>query len=207
MFKCVVVSALGFCLAQSVEAQGYVGAVAALTSVGLDCSGHDTCDKKGFGVKLYAGSPISKENRVDLGVGVVDAVEFGLINFGKGGGAHTVTYIDLNSGSPFDQSVSTVGTANAIFGAFVARFAVVDTISLLVKPGLAYVSSTQRYYIGSNSNGSETATKLQPYLGFGAELNVDSKFKLVGSFDWTRYDVGSKKSNLTSLGLGAEIGF
>ncbi len=207
MFKYVVVGALSICFVHSASAQGYVGAVAALTSVGLDCSGHDTCDKRGFGIKLYAGSPISKENALDFGVGVVDAVEFGLVNFGKGSGSHTVTYVDLNTGNPFDQAVVTVGTANAIFGAFVARFPLADSIAVLAKPGLAYVSSTQRYYIGSNSNGSTTSTKLQPYLGLGAEVAVASKLKLIGSFDWTRYDVASKKSNLTSFGLGAELGF
>lgn len=188
-------------------AQGYVGAVVALTKLGSGCSGTLSCDTKGVGAKVYFGSKLAKESRFEFGFGAVDAVEFGVMSFGKGSYTYNKDYVNGSTGTPFTLDASTVNTANALVASVVARMPVFDGVSILVRPGLAYVSSTQRYYVAGVRNGSETETKLKPYVGLSVEYSVMDKFKVVGSFDWTRFDAASQKANLTALGLGAEIGF
>lgn len=188
-------------------AQGYVGAVAALTKLGSGCSGTLSCDTSGVGAKVYFGSKLSKESRFEFGVGEIDAVEFGVMSFGKGSYTYNKDYVDGSTGDPFTLNASTVNTANALVASIVARVPLFDGASFLVRPGLAYVSSTQRYYVAGAQNGSQTETKLKPYLGLGLEYSLTDNFKVVGSFDWTRFDAASQNVNLMSLGLGAEVGF
>jgi len=188
-------------------AQGYAGAVVALTKLGSGCSGTLSCDTRGVGAKIYFGSKLAKESRFEFGFGEVDAVEFGVMSFGKGSYTYSKDYVNGATGVPFTLDASTVNTANALVASIVARVPIFDGASILVRPGLAYVSSTQRYYVAGVQNGSETTTKLKPYVGLGLEYSLVDKFKVVGSFDWTRFDAASQKVNLMSLGLGAEIGF
>jgi len=207
MKKIIISSAIAL-LSCAAAAQGYAGAVVALTKLGADCAGMLVCDTKGHGAKIYFGSKLAKENQLDFGVGGVDAIEFGVIAFGKGASNYTREYVDAVSGGPnIVAPATTVNTANALIASVVARVPLFEGASFLVRPGVAYVSSTQRYYVSGVQNGSETATKLKPYVGLGLEFSLMENMKVVGSFDWTKFDVANQKANLTSLGLGAEIGF
>lgn len=187
-------------------AQGYAGAVVALTNFDANCGEQMSCDNKGHGVKVYFGSKLAKESQIDLGFAKLDSVEVGLINFGKGRLSYSRAFVDPDNG-PYLVNAATVNTANALTAAAVIRMPVFDGAAFLVRPGLAYVSSTQRYYVSGVQDGSETATKFKPYLGLGVEYAPMDNFKIVGSFDFTQFDVAGQKANLKSLGLGAEIGF
>ncbi|MBI3381252.1 MAG: hypothetical protein HY019_04515 [Aquabacterium sp.] len=192
----------------AVHAQGYVGAVAALTSIGGGCpSGNTECDKKGFGLHLYAGSTLSKAKQIDFGVGRLESVEVGLMTFGKGD-SNGVKQIPI----PYDTATtevptSAVATANALTFAAVSRVPLMDGVAIGIKTGIAFVSSTMRYSIGGVQDGSETASKLKPYLALTVEYAPMSNLKIVWSYDWTRFDVAGQKGSLGALGLGAEVGF
>lgn len=206
-----IIVAFSFCLSSAATfAQGYVGAVAALTSIGLDCSGQTNCDKRGFGVKFYAGSKLSASNQIDLGIGKVDAVEVGVINFGKASSQFTAgyTYEDPVLGlTPATRVVHQVATANALTAAVVLNAPVTTDFALSARLGGAYVSSTVKKYVEGAGDGSVTSTKLKPYVGFSASYNIVDSIKLIGSYDATRYDVLGHQSWLSLLGLGAEMSF
>lgn len=210
-----VLTVIGFALfSVAAQAQGYVGAVAALSSVGVDCSNTLSCDKKGRAVKLYAGTKLAGNNQIDFGVGKLTSIEFGMINFGKAESSRGQVFnaYDPNNdgnGGTGDvlRVVSRVGTANALTLAAVADFPVTNEFSLAAKLGVAYVSSTLRTYVDGVANGSETETKLKPYLGLGASLSLADTFKVVGSYDLTAFDVAGRKSRASALGVGAEISF
>lgn len=193
------------------HAEGYVGAVAALTSIGGGCDARfSECDKKGFGLKIYFGSRFAPSNQLDFGVGKLESIEIGAINFGKSDSRGTVVIPGADSVDPTLPGYflgSTTATANALIVAGVARVPVADNFVATAKAGAAYVSSTIKYFIAGASNGSVTATKLQPYIGLGLELDVGSGLKIVGSYDWTRFNVESQKGNLGALGVGAQFGF
>lgn len=206
MKNCFIAAAL-FAAVGSSSAQGYMGAVVALTNFSASCTDPLVCHDKGHGIKLYAGSRLDKEYQLDIGVGKIDAVEVGVVNFGKGRLNYSQQFIDANTSNVYAVDAATVNTANALIGAFVMRMPVVDQLAFLVKPGIAYVSSTQRYYVQGVQNGSETATKLKPYLGLGVEYGIVDNVKIVGAIDWTQFDVAGQKANIYSFGLGAEVGF
>lgn len=193
-------------------AQGYAGVVAALSSVDAGCSDQLSCDKKGHALKVYFGTALAKGNQIDFGIGKLQSVEVGLIAFGKGASTSTTVLYDGNT-DPADPASHIVVptsrsiTANALTLAGAAKFPIVDDLAVVAKGGLAYVSSTIRYYTQGGQNGSETATKLKPYLGLGVEFEAMKGFRIVGSYDWTKFDVADQKGSLKALGLGAEIGF
>lgn len=193
------------------QAQGYVGAVASLSSIGIDCANKLTCDKKGFGARFYAGSKLSAENQIDFQFGKIDAFEVGVSNFGKASSTYIRTYTItdvVNGGTTTqDRTISTVGTANALTFAAVANMPVTTELAVLAKLGVAYVSSTARYYVDGVANASETETKLKPYLGLGASMVVFDSLKIVGNYDVTAFDVAGRKSRASSFGLGAEMSF
>ena len=206
MKKTVIASAMTL-LCGVAFAQGYVGAVVSLTSIGTDCSGVASCDKKGRGGKVYFGTKFAKANQLDFGIGSVDSLEFGVVTFGKGATTYTKQYLDANTSTTYDLDASTSNTANALVGTVVVRLPLFDGAAVTVRPGLAYVSSTQRYYVAGAQNGSETATKLKPYLGLGIEFSLFQDVRVVGAFDWTKFDVADHHSSLKAFGVGAEIGF
>lgn len=187
--------------------QGYVGAVAALSRIDGACQGQDTCDHKGHAVRAYFGSALSPDHQIDLGIGKISSVEVGIISFGKGGSTGSVVYTDSGSASPYNRSGQRSTTANALTFSAVSTFPFGGGVSGLARAGVAYVSSTVRYHIDGVENGSETATKLKPYLGLGVEYEVVDNLKVVGAFDWTQFDVAGNKSSLKSFGLGAQVGF
>ena len=197
------VAGLLFSLSMLANAQGYIGVAAAKSNVGIDCAGKTLCDHKGFGAKLYAGTKMSAGDPVD-------AVEVGVMNFGKSRSSALVNYDDVNTpitGISTLREVSTVGLVNALTFSGVLNFTVTDGLVLTTKMGVAYVSSTVRTYVDGAPNGSVTATKFKPYLGLAASFSVDENVKLVGSYDLTVFDVDGKKSHAGMMGLGAEVQF
>lgn len=191
--------------------QGYVGAVVALSRIDGACQGQDTCDHKGHAIRAYFGSALSPDHQVDLGIGKLSSVEVGFVNFGKGGSTGAISYIDPTDSDPTTNQHTRPGqrstTANALTLAAVSTFPFGGGVTGVVRTGVAYVSSTVRYYDVGVENGSETATKLKPYLGLGVEYEVVDNLKIVGAFDWTQFDVAGNKSSLKSFGLGAQVGF
>lgn len=191
----------------SAMSQGYVGAVVALSRVDGACGGQDTCDQRGHAVRAYFGTPLSAENQIDFGVGKISAVEVGLIGFGKGRSSGQASYTPDVNNPPVSVPTQRSTTSNALTFAAVARIPVAGDLSGVLRAGAAYVSSTVRYYVNGVENGSETATKLKPYLGLGLEFEAMKGFRIVGSYDWTKFDVSDQKGGLKAFGLGAEIGF
>lgn len=187
--------------------QGYAGAVVALSKIDGACQGQETCDHRGRAARVYFGSNLSAARQIDLGIGKIAAVEFGLMSFGKGGSTGQGTYtMDVDVG-PVVLPTQRSTTANALTFAVASVFPFGGGVSGVVRTGAAYVSSTVRYYVNGVENGSETATKLKPYLGLGLEVDVVDNVKIVGVFDWTKFDVAGSSSSLHSIGLGAQVGF
>lgn len=196
-------------LSVPVYAQGYFGAVAALSSTGLDCSSTRSCDKKGFALKIYGGTKLTPSSQVDLGIARLDAVEFSAINFGKIGSTASATVKRYNSDTfAIDDVVvdaSTVNTVNAITAAAVLNAPVTSELGLAARLGMAYVSATSRRYVDGVSNGSETQTKFQPYVGFSAMYSITDAIRLVGSYDFTRAPFVGRTANVSAYGVGAEL--
>ncbi len=183
------------------SAEGYAGAVVALSRVEFGCTSGYSCDYKGHGGKLYAGTQLSANHSVDLGVGKLDALEFAYLKFGGARG-------NLDVPDPFNpQSYNESALSDAVAVAGVAHFPVVDQFAIVAKLGLAYVSSTVRTAQNGKSLGETTENHVQPYGALGLEYAIPNVVKIVGSLDMTRYKVGSRKGNARMIGIGAETNF
>jgi len=211
MKKCLLAAAAVFC-GSVVHAQGYAGAVSALSKIDFGCSASDAvCKNNGRGGKLYAGVGLSPQSVLNFGIGAVDAVEVAYIKFAQGkksGTAGVITY-DADNDVYYSRTAATMTyrQADAIAAAAVAHFQLFENATASAKLGVAYVSSTRRTSQEGVSMGGETAPKFKPYIGLGLEYNVPQVIRLVGSFDRTKYDVGGVKANATLIGLGAEKDF
>lgn len=97
--------------------------------------------------------------------------------------------------------------ADALSLAAVARFPLFEQMNFSAKAGVAYVSSTVRVDLEGVQYSSETATKFKPYVGFTLEYDIPAIVRVVGSFDYTQYDVGGKRGGASMLGIGAEKSF
>jgi hypothetical protein len=181
-------------------AEGYAGAVAALSRVDFGCTPGYSCDYKGHGGKLYAGTQLSANNSLDLGVGKLDAVEFAYLKFG---GARA----SLPAPDAFNPALHESALTDAVAVAAVAHFPVVDQFAIVAKLGVAYVSSTLRKAQDATSLGESTENHVQPYGAIGLEYAIPNVVKIVGSLDMTRYKVGSRKGNARMIGIGAETNF
>jgi len=197
-------------------AQGYVGAVLALTNIGADCPAGLDCKNSSEGFRLYAGTKLPPRYAFDFGFGKLDALEVGYMRFGRGSinGTQTVTeYIpalDDGVNNPIvARSAPLNGTtqADAITAAVVAHVPIAEQFAASARLGLAYVSSTYRTVLDGRSYTSETATKLKPYIGFGLEYDIPAIAKIIGTFDMTKYDAAGLTGNLRMIGLGAERSF
>ncbi|HIV69289.1 MAG TPA: outer membrane beta-barrel protein [Candidatus Aquabacterium excrementipullorum] len=196
------------------SAQGYAGAIVGISNYDLDCKGFTPCDKKGTPVKLYAGSR-SKDPLISAGSFKLDTVEVSYIRFGTAKarvGTRSDTYRDTsNPAQPVDvtvlQPVTINAKADALTMAGVGRFTIAQRFDATAKLGLAYVNSTVKTATGSTSTDSETTSKVQPYAGLGVEYTVLDKLRLVGAFDFTRFDSDGQKGTLYLFGVGAQYDF
>lgn len=193
-------------------AQGYAGVVAALSSIDAGCNNQLSCDKKGRAFKLYAGANLAKDKQIDFGIGRLQAIEVSVIGFGKASSNGTTIlfnpdFVPSDPAAQITAATSQSRTANALTLAGVAKFPIMEDMAFVARGGVAYVSSTVRYYVQGGQNGSETSTKLKPYLGVGFEFEAVKGLRVVGSFDWTKFDVVDQKGGLKALGVGAEVTF
>ncbi len=194
----------------SAYSQGYVGAVRSLSNIDFHCSDDVDCHKSGQAWRFYGGMRLAPGAAIDLGVGRIDAIEVAYMRFGsaRSGGTRTVSVFDVNLGIvDVVKDVAYKAQADALSASLVARFPVVDDLNVLGRLGVAYVSSTLRTDVGGMSDTSQTATKLKPYAGLGVEYEIPSVMKIIGSIDWTRYDVAGRSGSMRMIGVGAETSF
>lgn len=211
------------------SAQGYAGAVAGMTNLDLDCKGLSNCDKKGRGGKVYVGQKF-KNALVSAGRFKIDALEASYIRFGNAGGSFPSTTTSRLDG--FD-TVDTVRTdsirakSEALVLAGIGRFEIIpQRFDATAKLGIAYVNSTLDKSMVANSatsslfdpgvftystakgpTGSETVSKLQPYFGFGLEVQVIDNLRIVGNVDYTKFESDGRKGDLRLISIGAQYDF
>ncbi|MBP8140615.1 MAG: outer membrane beta-barrel protein [Acidovorax sp.] len=200
---------------QSASAQGYAGAIVALSNVGMDCLVPAvSCDRQARGGRIYVGTQLSEASRINLGVGAIDGIEVGYMKFGRARSAGTATsFIIADPADPGADPVpvavpaTATAQADALTVAVAAHFPVTDAFGLAARIGAAYVSSTVKWTKEGRSTGSRTSNEIRPYLGLGLEYNIPDLIKLVGTYDWTQYSVDGQKGSATLLGLGVEKAF
>lgn len=211
-FICLVALVLG----NSVCAQGYVGAVAALSNVDFDCQVRfSACDKSSSGGKIYFGQKLGSAPLAGFSP---RSVEVTYLRFGAGKAKGTEE-IDVavvqNPGTPSEEIVRGTRIApiaekaetDAIAVAGVWSVEPVHGASLSAKAGIAYVSSTIKDSLDGRSNGAKSQSRLQPYLGLAAAYSLAGTARVVASLDLTRFDVDGRKGLASMLGLGAELEF
>lgn len=193
------------------SAQGYVGAVAALSRLSDGCTESYRCSgtqAKGF--KVFAGTRLPQGQGLDLGVGQVNRVEVSAMRFGRVNSRSNITVPDLNEDfDPIDRevTVSDQVRADALTVAAVAEFPVMDQFSLVAKLGVAYVTSTVKFTQDGAGMGSKSQNSIRPYAGVGVEVTVPGDIRVMGTVDWTRYAVDGRSGSATQLGLGASVSF
>ena len=193
-------------------AQGYVGAVAALTRLSDACTASLRCeDSTANGFKVFGGAYLPADQVLKLGVAKLNRIEVGAMRFGKISSSGIVdrTFFDGDADAYF--TVPVAGTqkvqADAILGAAVLEVPLAQQLNLTTKLGLAYVSATAALEQGGRRFDSKTKSSVQPYVGLGLEYALPSNVLLQGGVDWTRYRVDGRSGSATQLGLGASMAF
>jgi opacity protein-like surface antigen len=181
-------------------AEGYVGAVLALTRVEAGCPSGYTCNFRGHGGKLYAGTKLSADRAVDFSFGKIDAIEVSYLKFGG-------TKADLPPPDAFNPGLHESTVTDAIAVSAVAHVPVADQFSVVGKLGLAYVSSTIRGAQDTTSLGGVSENHLKPYIALGLEYDIPNVVKIVGSMDLTGYQTTGRRGPATMIGIGAETNF
>lgn len=199
--------------ASAASAQGYAGAVAAISRASAGClSGYDCKDNQATGFKLYAGFRAApKDALLDLGFARVNGMEISFMRFGKvSGHGSRVIAVNGGSGSVVNRTVP-VGyssEADAVAAAVVAQVPLPAGFSLLPKVGLAFVSSTVNFTQDGARNGSRSANNVEPYLGIALNYELlPNTLQVNAGFDWTRFDAAGSKGNISMLGLGLDYSF
>ncbi len=214
------------------SAQGYVGAIVGLSNYDLNCEGFSPCDKKDKAVKLYAGTQF-KQGLIDTSRFKLDTLEVSYIRFGSvkaGTGTRRDSAADPDDSTIIintDRPMTASGKANAVVFAGVGRFIITPSLTASAKAGLAYVNTTIDQAVDGASWSSETKSKIKPYFGLGLEYALNDKLKIVGNFDYTKYEgefdgsIDGKADNASDnvvsdrtlkgsvyqLGLGLQFGF
>ena len=193
-------------------AEGYVGAVAAFTRLSDSCTpGYAECSgtqTKGF--KLFGGAKLSPSQTLNLGPARINRVEVAAMRFGRvnSRGTETIYVIDESFDVvPQDASSTHEVSANALAVAAVAELPVSSELAVLARVGVAYVTATVSTRLDGAGNGSKSGNAIRPYLGLGVEYGLPMDIQLVGSVDWTRYNVDGRSGSATQIGLGASVGF
>lgn len=210
MKKTIVAAAL-LASVFTASAQGYAGAVIALTKFGNGCDATLSCDKAKGSMKIYAGSKFKSANTIDLGVGSINAFEVSYIKFGSRRSSGNFDVPDVTDGSIVTTAYpgEKLEQIDALTAALVANFPIVEQLDASVKLGLAYVSTSTKTQVNINevvrSQGGETTNKLKPYLGLGLAYAVPDVFKVVLSYDLTRRDTSQGKGNIAPAGKSGSI--
>lgn len=211
--KNIIVGAVLACVSAVAGAQGYVGAVAALSNYRIDCPNSIKCDKGGFAGKVYFGQDFQPSSVISLGAMKVGSFEFGFVNFGRSNSAAvdllpSQTEDALNGNEPLVYGTfGKTYIAHALTAAMVGRIPLAGALNGVARVGVAYVSTTLKQSTNAASNGSVTEAKLKPYVGFGIEYEIANLVTVTGGVDITQYQAGGNKGTLTLLGIGAQKGF
>lgn len=211
MKRLFVVAAMSAAVS-SVHAEGYAGAILALTRLDIPCEASVPCDRKANGGRIYFGSRLSDASRIDFGVGAIDAVEFGYMKLGaaKTEGSATTYKFDPDDPAVVNSVLvpATVKTqADALTFAAVMHFPVTTNLSFAARAGAAYVTTTVKRTQDGLSSGSRSESHLRPYVGLGVEFDIPQWVKVVGTFDATQFEVNGKKGSAQLMGLGLEKAF
>lgn len=214
MKKLFVFGALA-ALSASALAEGYVGASVGRGKLPFSCAEGANCKQTVNVFKLYAGTRLKEANRVDLGVGRIDSIEVAFLRNTNKATETTIveqTYFfndPINGPSVLVRDVPSrrLLSLDALVLAPVLNFGVADNTSLFVKAGAAVVTATIKSTLNGVSMKSESKTKLQPYVGFGASYNVVPSVKVFGASDWFRYSTEGASGTARALSVGAEVAF
>lgn len=189
------------------SAQGYVGAVAALSKLSDSCTTGFKCeDSRATGFRFFAGHRFSDAEAWGLGVVRVNRIEVSALRFGRQRSTGTATKFLTDSATKQVPSVNEV-SANALVVAVGSELPIGGWFALNGRLGLAYVTASVSSTIDGLSNGSTSGNAIRPYVGVGAEFLLPLDIRLLSSLDWTRYSVKGYSGSATQLGLGASMSF
>lgn len=179
--KKILCAAVLAALAGAASAQGYAGALIGMSRYDIDCEGA-SCDKGDSTGKIYGGYTVSP--------GL--SVEVGYINFGEFSADGSGTALKLKS------------TAFLVGGAF--RSELSPDWAATLRLGLSRVKTKAEATRGALA-GNRSDTNVGIYAGLGVEYAITSTVKLVGAWDFTRFEVGDESGSVHNFGVGAQVGF
>lgn len=210
--KKIVVAGLLVAGVSLASAQGYVGALLALTKLHTDCMDGGSCGSKPLGFKIYGGVRYSDVDSLHLGIGAVDTLEVGAVRFGSREGTWATTKRVYDSTSfTGARTVPAVGkasvSADALYAAVGAHVPLVRDLSFTPKLGIAWVTTTRKSWVDDVSQGSVSENHLAPYLGLGLEYSPIPVLKLQASVDLTHVKTEGASGVAHLLGLGAAVAF
>jgi len=183
MIKAALAAAALMAAASSVHAQSYAGALVQMSrfNLGSECASLGTdadCDKSANGLKLFAGSTLSDDWRI----------EAAYIDFGK-----TKSTVD---------NASVKVSASALVAAAAVTFHPLPALTLSGKVGIAAVTAKVD---GDGESLDEQHPSL--YLGLGVDYEVYKNVRAVLGVDFVRARVAEDKFGIQSVGLGAQMAF
>ena len=203
--------AVGLLSASSwVCAQGYVGAVVALTKLQNSCVESYKCnDSRGHGFKIFGGTRFNADEQLSLGGVGFSRIEVAAMRFGKQASTGTAATTVISGGNPVPATLAAKSevSADALVVAAGMDWRLSRQLVAVGKVGLAYVTGTLSSSLGGVSNGSVSNNAIRPYLGLAMEIEVLPNVQVQGGFDWTRYSVDGRSGSATQLGLGAAVSF
>jgi len=203
---------MGVVLATAVSAvwaDGYVGAAYGNSKAGVKCDSGMPCDHRASNpFKIYGGTKIA------------DLPNFGMevsyIRFGSFDAQHARQVYDVGAAATVDSHENHHINARAITAALVGRYEPVSNLNLVGRVGLAYSIASVDYAVmsvnngaasGYVSNGSQTSSKVKPYLGVGVEYDIKGIVKVALAYDWSQYSVAEEKGNVSLWSLGVQKDF
>jgi OmpA-OmpF porin, OOP family len=165
-------------------AQTYVGITGGPTRANIDCEGATSCDKTGFGLKVYGGYKFTPNlalegSYADLGRAKVSGYSPAL---GK------------------DFFTAQRSTALSIGGAFFYEF--VPNFTAIGRLGLA----SGKLKITTEQWG-DSDTKINPYVGVGVGYSLTPALSVNGTLDINRFKYRGDAQNVFMLGAGVSYGF
>jgi opacity protein-like surface antigen len=208
--KKIMVAALLSAGVSGVFAQDYVGALVALTKIREGCvAGATSCGNKPLGFKVYAGAKYSDADSWNIGIGRIDTLEVGAVQFGSRVNSWPTT-IRVLQGSTVVQRVATAKSsvsARAMYFAGGAHIPLISDLTFTPKLGVAWVSTTARNWVNDVSEGSETQNHLAPYVSLGLEYAPMQKVKVEASVDFTHAKTKGVSATAQLIGVGAAVEF
>lgn len=195
------------------SAQGYVGALVALTKLQMSCEdGASSCGDKPLGFKIYGGMHYSDAESLHIGIGTIDTLEVGAVRFGSRTATWPTTKrIYSSSSSTGALEVAAVAkatvSADAIYVAGGAHIPLFKGLSFTPKVGVAWVTTTRKDWVDSVSQGSISENHLAPYIGLGLEYAIVPEVRIQTTLDSTLMRTEGASGAAHLFGLGAAVEF